>query len=133
MVLDTSALIAIIQSEPGSDKLISKIEQADSLKISAATFVEAGIVMSSRYGDPGVLEVDQFIHRLGIKVIPVTDDQAVIALTAYCKYGMGRHPAGLNYGDCFSYALASSLREPLLYIGEDFNRTDAISPFSQAG
>lgn len=124
MVLDTSAIIAILQDEPGSDRLVDKMEVAGSLKISAATVVETGIVMYSRYGDAGEIEVDQFLHRLGIAVVPVTREQAELARTAYRKYGKGNHPAGLNYGDCFSYALAVSLNEPLLFVGEDFEKTD---------
>ena len=124
MVLDTSAIIAILQDEPGSDCLVDKMEVASSLKISAATVVETGIVMYSRYGDAGEVEVDQFLHRLGIAVVPVTREQAELARTAYRKYGKGNHPAGLNYGDCFSYALAVSLNEPLLFVGEDFEKTD---------
>lgn len=124
MVLDTSAIIAIIQNEPGSDRLVKMIEKADSLKISAATVVEAGIVMFSRYGDAGELEIDQFLYRLGVTVVPVTVDQAERARTAYRKFGKGVDPAGLNFGDCISYALASSLDEPLLYVGNDFEKTD---------
>lgn len=124
MVLDTSAVIAILQNEPGSDHLVEKMEKADSLKISAATVVEAGIVMCSRFGDAGEVEVDQFLFRLGVTIIPVTAQQAELARNAYRKFGKGIYPAALNYGDCFSYALAASLNEPLLYIGEDFNKTD---------
>lgn len=100
------------------------MENGDNLKISAVTVVEAGIVMLSRYGDPGEVEVDQFIHRLGVTVVSVTETQADLARTAYLKYGKGRHPAGLNFGDCFSYALAFSLQEPLLFVGDDFSKTD---------
>ena len=124
MVIDTSAIIAILQDEKGSDRLISLIDKADSLKISAATVVEAGIVMYARYGDAGEVEVDQFLFRLGIKIVPVTEEQAEFARIAYRNYGKGNHPAGLNYGDCFSYALAKSLNEPLLYVGDDFDKSD---------
>ena len=124
MVIDTSAIIAILQDEKGSDRLIPIIEKADSLKISAATVVEAGIVMYARYGDAGEVEVDQFLFRLGIKIVAVTEEQAEFARTAYRNYGKGNHPAGLNYGDCFSYALAKSLNEPLLYVGDDFDKSD---------
>lgn len=124
MVIETSAVLAILQNETGSNLLIDKIIKADSLKISAATVVEAGIVMYSRYGDAGEVEVDQLLHRLKIAVVPVTSEQAELARTAYRKFGKGNHPAGLNYGDCFSYALAVSLNEPLLYVGQDFEKTD---------
>lgn len=124
MVIETSAVLAILQNETGSNLLIDKIIKADSLKISAATVVEAGIVMCSRYEDAGEIEVDQLLHRLKIAVKPVTREQAELARTAYRKFGKGNHPAGLNYGDCFSYALAVSLNEPLLYVGQDFEKTD---------
>ncbi len=124
MVLDTSAIIAILQNEPGSDRLVESMEKAGVLRISAASVVEAGIVMFSRFGDAGEIEVDQFIHRLGVSVIPVTELHAEQARTAYRRYGKGHHPARLNYGDCFSYAIAVSLQEPLLFTGEDFAKTD---------
>lgn len=91
MVIETSAVLAILQNETGSNLLIDKIIKADSLKIA---------------------------------VKPVTREQAELARTAYRKFGKGNHPAGLNYGDCFSYALAVSLNEPLLYVGQDFEKTD---------
>lgn len=124
MIIDTSAIIAVLQDEPKSDRLILAMENAKVLRISAATVVEAGIVMHARYGDAGELEVDQFIHRLNISVVPVTAEQAELARTAYRKYGKGIHSAGLNYGDCFSYALAISLGESLLFKGDDFSKTD---------
>lgn len=124
MILDTSAIIAILQSEPEADQLILAIQNAKTLRVSAASVVEAGIVMYARYGDAGELEVDQFIHRLKISIVPVNAEQAELARSAYRKYGKGIHQAGLNYGDCFSYALAISLQEKLLFVGEDFSKTD---------
>lgn len=124
MVLDTSAIIAVLQNEPKAEMLIAKMKSANILRISAATIVEAGIVMQTRYGDAGELEIDQFIHRLSISVVPVSAEHAELARLGYRKYGKGIHPAGLNYGDCFSYALAVSLQAPLLFIGEDFSKTD---------
>lgn len=124
MVLDTSAIIAILQNEPEADQLILSIQSARTLRVSAASVVEAGIVMYARYGDAGELEVDQLIHRLNISIVPVNAEQAELARSAYRKYGKGIHSAGLNYGDCFSYALAISLQEKLLFVGEDFPKTD---------
>lgn len=100
------------------------MQHAGTLRISAASVVELGIVMFARYGDAGELEVDQFIHRLNISIVPVSAEQAELARTAYRKYGKGIHSAGLNYGDCFSYALAISFQEELLFVGEDFSKTD---------
>ncbi|MFO7846003.1 MAG: type II toxin-antitoxin system VapC family toxin [Balneolaceae bacterium] len=127
MVLDTSAVIAILQDEPEAPRFISMIEKASVLRISAATLIETGIVMHARYGDAGDIEVDQFIQHLKVTVTPVTLDQAEIAREAYREYGKGNHPAGLNYGDCFSYALAISTQEELLFKGEDFAKTDIKS------
>lgn len=124
MVIDTSAVIAILQNEDGSDLLIDKLEHAKVLRISAASLVEAGIVMQARYGDAGDVEVDQFVQRLGVRIAAVTEDHAEIARSAYRKFGKGRHPANLNYGDCFSYALAIFYHEPLLFKGNDFTYTD---------
>jgi ribonuclease VapC len=87
MVLDTSAIIAILQNEPESDGLISLMQNAETLRISAASVVKAGIVMYARYGDAGELEIDQFIHRLNISIVPVTAEQADLARSAYRKYG----------------------------------------------
>ena len=126
MVIDTSALIAILQNEPKSGQLLSKLEQAKALRISAATVTEAGIVMHARYGDAGEMEVDNFINRLTIDVIPLTAEHAELARYAYRKFGKGNHKAGLNFGDCFSYALAVSLNEPLLFVGDDFSETDVL-------
>ena len=124
MVIDTSAIIAVLQDESESGRLISAMENAKTLRISAATVVEAGVVMYTRYGDAGELEIDQFIHRLNISIVPVSAEQAELARNAYRKYGKGIHPAGLNYGDSFSYALAISLGERLLFVGDDFSKTD---------
>lgn len=124
MILDTSAVIALVQKEEGFEHLIPLMEEAEILKISAVSVVEAGIVMQARYGDAGESEVDQFIRRLDISIIPVTEAQSDIARLAYRKFGKGRHPASLNFEDCFSYALASILKEPLLFVGDDFSKTD---------
>ena len=93
-------------------------------RISAASFVEASIVAESRIGDQGLLQCDSFFRTSRISVEPVTEDQAVLARQGYSDYGKGRHPANLNLGDCFSYALAKSTGEPLLFKGKDFCQTD---------
>jgi ribonuclease VapC len=92
--------------------------------MSAATLVETGIVMLTRYGEHGEREVDLFVQRAAIDVIAVSEEHAELARGAYRQYGKGRHPAGLNFGDCFSYALAAALDEPLLFVGDDFSKTD---------
>lgn len=127
LVVDTSALIAVLNEEPLADRLEEAMKSAASLSLSAASLVEAGIVAERLAGAPGGLELDRLIRRLRIAVVPVTAEQADLAREAYRRFGKRRHPAGLNFGDCFSYALARALDEPLLFVGDDFARTDVAS------
>lgn len=124
MVIDTSALLAILLDEPERRRLNEAIEAADSKRMSVATFVEVSIVLETRYGAEGVRDLDLLIERAGIELVPVDAEQARVARSAFGRYGKGRHRAALNYGDCFTYALARVLGEPLLFKGEDFSRTD---------
>ena len=124
MVLDTSAVIAVLQSEPAADRLIAAIEEAEVLTMSAASVLEASIVLFTRYGDFGDRELDLFLHRLKVSVVSVTAEHLEMARSRYRRFGKGRHVAGLDYGDCFSYALAVSLGEPLLFTGDNFSETD---------
>jgi ribonuclease VapC len=128
MVIDTSAILAILLDEPERRLFNEAIESAESRLLSAATFVEVSIVIEARFGAEGLRDLDLFIDRAGIKLISVDSEQAHAARRAFSQYGKGRHPAGLNYGDCFAYALATVLGEPLLFKGEDFPRTD-VTPF----
>jgi ribonuclease VapC len=125
MVVDTSALIAVLNNEPVSARIEAAMLAAPRLAISAATLVEASIVADSKRQPDGVAELDLLLSALRVEVIPVIREHATLARTAYRDFGKGRHPAGLNFGDCFSYALARALGEPLLFIGDDFGRTDA--------
>ncbi len=124
MVIDTSALLAILLDEPERRRLNEAIEAADSRRMSVATFVEVSIVLETRYGAEGVRDLDLFIERAGIELVPVDVEQARVARSAFGRYGKGRHRAALNTGDCFTYALAHVLGEPLLFQGEHFSRTD---------
>jgi len=124
MVIDTSALLAILQNELERPAFNQAIESADTRALSTASFVELSIIVQSRYGPDGIRDLDLFLSRADIELIPVDSDQAYIARQAFRRFGKGRHPAGLNYGDCFSYALAKSLGEPLLFKGQDFLQTD---------
>jgi ribonuclease VapC len=124
LVIDTSAAVAILRSEPVSPRLVDTLEAAADRRMSAAGLVEASVVMLSRYGEHGEKEVDLFMQRLRVDVVQVDPDHAEIARSAYRRFGKGRHPAALNFGDCFSYALAIALGEPLLFVGTDFGRTD---------
>ena len=124
MVIDTSAIVAILQNEPEQDAFIEAIESADIRLVSAASFVEASIVILTRYGMDGILDLDLFMAKAGIEISSVDSDQANIARRAFRDFGRGRHPAELNFGDCFSYALAKSLDLPLLFKGNEFSKTD---------
>lgn len=127
MVLDTSVLVAILLEEPTAEKLITALKVNPDRKMSAASLVEAGIVMQGKQGDAGARELDLLVRRLQIAVLPFTAAHAEIARSAFRRFGKGRHPAALNFGDCFSYALARALGEPLLFVGDDFARTDVAA------
>ena len=127
MVIDTSAIIAILFQEPEAAAFSSAIE-GDAIRLmSAASVLEASIVVEAASGEGGGRELDLLLYKAGIEIAAVTADQAELARRAYRAYGKGRHAAGLNYGDCFAYALAKASAEPLLYKGGDFARTD-IAP-----
>ena len=127
MIVDTSALIAILFNESDAEVYANAIAQADACRMSAATFVEVSIVVEAQTKSTGSRQMDAFLRRAGIGNEPVTEEQAHLARQAFNDFGKGRHPAGLNFGDCFSYALAKSTGEPLLFKGKDFAKTDLIA------
>jgi ribonuclease VapC len=127
MVIDTSAVMAILQQEDEAEHFSRLIEGATVKLMSAGTALEAGILVESRRGRAGASELQNFILRAKIEIVPFDLEQVTIARDAHRRYGKGRHPAGLNMGDCFSYALARASGEPLLFKGEDFGRTDIQS------
>lgn len=131
MVVDTSALLVILFQEPEGERVARALVAADRRLISAATWLETGIVVLARYGDDGARDLDLLAAKLRFEVAPVTEQQAEIARRAYRQFGRGRgHPAGLNYGDCFAYALAKATGQPLLFKGDDFAHTDlAAAPY----
>jgi ribonuclease VapC len=124
MVLDTSALLAILLDEPERRRFNELIEADPVRLISAANVLETAIVLESRSGEAAGRELDLFLHRAQVEVTAVDGDQVEIARAAFRRFGKGRHAAGLNYGDCFAYALAKASGEPLLFKGSDFSRTD---------
>ena len=129
MVSDTSALAAIFFGEPERQKFLQAIISASTRLISAATVLETGMVVESRLGDAAGRELDLFLIRANFQIVALDADQAELARSAWRQFGKGRHPAGLNYGDCFSYALAKWTGEPLLAKGNDFRLTDvAVLP-----
>ncbi len=124
MVIDSSALCAVLFAESTARGLVSAMAADPRPLVSAATVVEAGIVVEARFGPSGGRELDLLLHRLRAQVVAVDEEQSEHARRAWRRFGKGRHPAALNLGDCFSYALAASSGEPLLCVGDDFAKTD---------
>lgn len=124
MIIDTSAMVAILYREPEAEAFVRLIHAADACRISVASYVELSMVVESQLGPEGMRQAEAFFRRAGVTVEPVTLEQGELARQAFLDYGKGRHRAGLNYGDCFSYALAKATGEPLLFKGDDFSRTD---------
>jgi ribonuclease VapC len=124
MVIDTSVLLALLFDEPDADDLEIAIDADPVRLISAASFLDAAIVVEARLGPAAGRELDLLVHKTGIEIVAVTADQAEVARDAWRRFGRGRHEADLNYGDCFAYALSATSGEPLLFKGEDFPKTD---------
>ena len=124
IVLDTSALISMLRREQDADRLLDALAAVPSCQVSAATLLEAMVVMRARHGDEGVRDLRLLLGAANARVEPFDEEQAEIALSAFERFGQGRHPAALNLGDLFAYALATHRGLPLLYVGEDFAQTD---------
>jgi ribonuclease VapC len=124
MVLDPSAILAILQNEAERRAFNESIEAAEQVLLSMASFVEFSMILESRLGADGVRDLDLFIAKARVTLIPVDEEQAFLARQAHRRFGKGRHPAALNFGDCFSYALALRQQDSLLFKGNDFARTD---------
>jgi ribonuclease VapC len=128
-VLDTSALVAVLSGETAAPALIERIAAEDDLRISAGTLLEALVVLQARYGDEGVRDLRLLLHAAGARVVPFDADQVELAHSGFVRFGKGRHPAALNLGDLHAYALAKAYGAPVLYVGDDFARTD-VAPAS---
>jgi ribonuclease VapC len=126
MVVDTSAIVAILQMEPEAEAFARRIEAAPVRLVSAVSVVEAGILIEARKGEEGALALDAFLREADLQIVPFDAEQAALARLAWRRFGRGRHPAELNFGDCATYALAQSAAEPLLFKGTDFTLTDVI-------
>lgn len=124
MIIDSSTVVAIILEEPGYETLITAIAQAPEKGIASPSLVECGIVLSSRLGIDARGLLARFIREADISVVPFTEAHFDTAIGAWLRYGKGRHPAALNFGDCLSYAVAHLAGLPLLCIGNDFSQTD---------
>lgn len=124
MIIDTSALLAILYQEEDAEQFVTALVTAPARRMSAANFLEAAINVDA-HGDPEASrQLDTFIRHAAIEIVPVTLEHAQIARQAYLDFGNGRHKAALNFGDCFAYALARATGEPLLFKGNDFANTD---------
>jgi ribonuclease VapC len=124
MVIDTSAIMAIIYAEPEELIFLEIINDSEECLLSSPSYVEASIVLGTKHGQQGRENLNLLIEALSITIVPFTVEQAQLASEAFLKFGKGRHPAKLNMGDCFSYALAKSTNQPLLFKGNDFIDTD---------
>lgn len=126
MIIDTSALVAVLDQEPEAERIVRSLASAPERILSAANLVEVGIVMQARRGDDGERDLDLLLAKLRVDIAAVTASQADLARKAFRRYGRGRHAANLNFGDCFAYALAKDKSAPLLFKGSDFGRTDVM-------
>jgi len=124
IVVDTSAIVAALSGETERTRVNDALAGASVALMSAANYLECSIVLAARFGDDGVHDLRLYLHEAGVEIVAVDRDQADIAFDAWTRYGKGRHAAELNFGDCFAYALASLRAAPLLFVGEDFERTD---------
>lgn len=127
MIVDTSALLAVLLEEDDSETYLDAMLDAERVRISAASAVELGIVAIIKAGADAELKIDLLLRRIGAEIVSVDAAQATFARSAFRTFGKGRHKAQLNFGDCFSYTLSKVSNEPLLYKGKDFARTDVIS------
>lgn len=127
IVVDTSAVVAVLFDEDGRAELESRL-LGDRCVMSAATRVEVGIVIEAKTGSAGTQLLEELLSRVAVEVVPVDAELAEEALVAWRRFGKGRHQAGLNLGDTFSYALARRLGQPLLFVGDDFAHTDVTVP-----
>ena len=124
MILDTSALVAILYREPEAKSFVERILAADVSRLSVANWIELAMVVERQLGADGMRQAEAFLRRAGVVVEPVTLEHGELARQAFLDFGKGRHKAGLNFGDCFAYALARATGEALLFKGDDFAMTD---------
>jgi ribonuclease VapC len=124
MIVDSSAFIAVLRNEPGWERYMAEMVDARPLVASAATLVETAMVAEGQGGAKAALDLDSLLRRLEVDIIPFTAEHAALAREGFRRFGKGRHPAALNFGDCLAYALARARNEPLLFKGDDFSQTD---------
>lgn len=132
MIVDTSALVAILYGEDEAASFAEVIQHADLCRLSVANYLELTMVIEKQLGPEGTRHAENFVRRAGIQIEPITVEQGLIARQAFFDFGKGRHKAQLNFGDCFAYALAKAVDEPLLFKGNDFKHTDVGQAFLQS-
>ena len=133
MVVDSSALVALVLGEPGAERIAQQLQSADEVVIAAPTLVEATIVVDARLGAAGVLQLHRVLAEAQIEVAPFDERHSAAAVDGWRRFGKGRHPAGLNLGDCFGYALAMRRGDTLLFLGNDFKLTDVLPAIEASG
>lgn len=124
MIVDSSALVAVLLREPGHEAILDRITGEEAVHVGAPTLVETGMVLVARAGLVGKSLLARLLDEAEVKIIEFTADHWTVAVDAFIRYGTGRHPAALNFGDCLTYAVARLTGEPLLCVGDDFVRTD---------
>lgn len=124
MIVDSSAIIAIVLREPGWERLVEKLGAEGTCAIGAPTLVETGLVLTAKMGKKAASVLLRLLQETGIAIVPFAEEHWRVAVEAYSRFGKGRHAAGLNFGDCLTYAVARLAERPLLFVGDDFTRTD---------
>jgi ribonuclease VapC len=126
MIIDSSAILAVVGKEPGYEHIVHELAVSPGTRVGAPTRLESGIVLTARFGSRGKTALARFLQESSIQTVAFDDAHASVALDAYSRFGKGRHPAALNFGDCCAYAVASLADEPLLCLGDDFAKTDLL-------
>jgi ribonuclease VapC len=125
VIVDSSALVAIVLGDPDAESLLDRLTSwGGPARVSAVGLVESAIVVEARQGPDATRDLELLLSGAGAEIVPVTEEHATLAIGAWRRFGKGRHPAGLNLGDCFAYAAARAFGEPLLFKGDDFAQTD---------
>jgi ribonuclease VapC len=132
VIVDSSAVVAVLLRQPGYDALLDRLSLEAGAGIGAPTLTETGIVLAARLGVAGRTLLARFVQESGLVVVPFDEEHASVAVEAFVRFGKGRHPAGLNFGDCLTYATARLADEPLLALGDDFTETDLAVVSSEA-
>jgi ribonuclease VapC len=124
VIVDSSALVAIVLREPGWERLVAKLAAEETCAVGAATLAETGLVLTAKVGKKAQMVLSRLLQETGLVIIPFAEEHWRLAVEAYVRFGKGRHAAALNYGDCLTYAVARLAEQPLLFVGDDFAKTD---------